>query len=77
MVTIDTAKKKILSEYSDGKITIALESPGFFIFEVIPKNSKGGDYTDSLVGVDKKSGKMDTYHPFMHGDDFKKARVVE
>lgn len=77
MITFNKAKEKLKSEYKGGAISMALETPGYFVFEVIPDKTKYKDsFTDSLVGVDKKTGKIGTYHPFLNREDFKKAKIL-
>ena len=77
-MTIGDAKNKIKKFRPDGKIRLSMESPKYFIFEVVPKSASDNDeYDDSLFYVDKKSGKVDGYQPSMDWDDYDKAVIID
>lgn len=77
-MNLSDARTKALSERKDGKIRLTMESPKYFIFEMVPKTAKDSDqYEDSLVSVDKKTGKFDVYQPSEDWDDYDKAVIVD
>ena len=77
-MTIGDAKDKIKKFRIDGKIRLSMESPKYFIFEVVPKSASDDEqFEDSSFYVDKKTGKVDGYQPSMDWDDYDKAVIVD
>ncbi len=75
MITLEEAKRIVLTEIKGTKITTVKEAEDeWLILLTLPNGERGGF---PVITVDKDDGELGTFHLFIDKDRWRSARLVE